>query len=119
MTQRLAGQRGVAASAQTPAQDSARVTIHHHGEVAPLAGYFEISHIPNPDLVWRLRHLRPLMIRHAGEEGALPNHRAMIAPRAAALDSRTTHQPGHPAATDHLAFAPQLTYDARTAVVTT
>src|SRR5664279_939757 len=41
----------------------------------------------------------------------------MVAPSTAALQSRTTHQPGHPTLTNRHSFALQLTGDAWTAVV--
>src|SRR5947207_2563572 len=119
MAQSIAGQCRVATHAQTPTKNTARVSIHHHGEVTPLSGHLEICHITDPDLVRRLNHLRPLLIGHAGEERALSDHRTVVAPRAAALQSRTTHQTGHSTPADGLAFAPQLTRDARTAIVAT
>ena len=42
---------GCSITTKGPADELARITIHDGGKITPFAAYFQISHIPYPDLI--------------------------------------------------------------------
>lgn len=87
-------QRQVAPGSQTPAQDATRVTVHDHGQIAPLATDFQIRHVADPDLIGGGGRALQNPVGNCGEKVARPWH-VPVDTRRACLQASFTHQAGY------------------------
>ena len=93
-----ARERGVAITAQAPAEDLPRVPVHDDSEVPPVAGHPYVSDVRHPELVRAIGCDAVNRVRMAPIELSLSHPRSAVETGRAALDLRQPHQAGDPAA---------------------
>ena len=87
-------QAQIALQGQCRAQDAARVAVHDHGQIAPLATDFQVCHVPDPDLIGCRGLAFQYPVGDRREEYARTRHVSVDA-RRTRLQVGCPHQAGH------------------------
>src|SRR5699024_7818687 len=113
--QRPSGQLGGLVSPQGPAEQTARMTVHDRGQVAPRSGHLHIRHIGHPHLVDAVDAQAVNLVAHGGKETIGPG-RAPVQFSGACAHAMVAHQAFHATASHTFTLFAQCSVDAWAAV---